>query len=192
MSLVFLSLFYLCTSALPTCMSVPHVCVWCLWRPEGGVNSSGIEVTDGWEPPCRLETEPGSSGRAAKSLNRRLLLSTPHSVVTVAIYQRLPLLSTPGISSRFLLSLCFHRSGLSMPSLSLEMYVSPPALSNIPSPHAALPEPTFSDPYLGSHLPIPPALTHSNPKLSTTGLHMLLSRSSEASCFLGFLFSTSS
>lgn len=140
----------------------------------------------GWKlSPGPLEEQPSL-------LTEGCFFQPPHSVVTVAIYQRLPLLSTPGISSRFLLSLCFHRSGLSMPSLSLEMYVSPPALSNIPSPHAALPEPTFSDPYLGSHLPIPPALTHSNPKLSTTGLHMLLSRSSEASCFLGFLFSTSS
>jgi E3 ubiquitin-protein ligase NEDD4 len=39
-------------SVLPACMSVHHMHTWCLWRPEEGVGSPGIGVTDSCELPC--------------------------------------------------------------------------------------------------------------------------------------------
>jgi hypothetical protein len=37
-----------------------HLCVWCTWGPEKGVESSGIGVTDGYELPCGCqELNPG-------------------------------------------------------------------------------------------------------------------------------------
>jgi len=36
---------------LPACMSIHHVCAWCLWKPEG-VTHSGTRVTNGRALPC--------------------------------------------------------------------------------------------------------------------------------------------
>ena len=53
---------------LPVCMSVYHVHAGCSRRPEEGIKSSGTEVIDSCELPCRCwEIQPRSSGRAATS-----------------------------------------------------------------------------------------------------------------------------
>ena len=39
-------------SILPACMSVHHVCAWCLWRSEDDVGSSGAGDTSVCEVPC--------------------------------------------------------------------------------------------------------------------------------------------
>jgi hypothetical protein len=39
----------MCLSVLPACASVHHFHAWCLQRPEEGVESSGIGVTDACE-----------------------------------------------------------------------------------------------------------------------------------------------
>lgn len=37
---------------LHACMYVPHMCVWCPWKPEEGVRTLGTGITDGCEPLC--------------------------------------------------------------------------------------------------------------------------------------------
>lgn len=53
------SIYFLCI--LPTCMSVRHVCAWCLSRPEVGIESSGTGVRGSCEPPWGCCWEPSSS-----------------------------------------------------------------------------------------------------------------------------------
>jgi hypothetical protein len=54
----------MCIGVLLACLSVHHVHVWCLWRPEEGVGFPRIP------PELKvIGTEPGSSGRAASALN---------------------------------------------------------------------------------------------------------------------------
>lgn len=31
-------------SVLPACLNVHHMCVWCLWRPEEGLDHLGLEL----------------------------------------------------------------------------------------------------------------------------------------------------
>lgn len=42
----------MCISALPACIYVCHVCVWCPQRSEGGIRSLGTEISDVCKPPC--------------------------------------------------------------------------------------------------------------------------------------------
>ena len=53
-------LVYVCVCVLSTCMSVHHVCAWCLKKPEDDVRTHGTGVTDSCEPPdvC-WELNPG-------------------------------------------------------------------------------------------------------------------------------------
>lgn len=40
-------------------MSVDHMHVWCLWRPEEGIRCPGIVVRDGYEPSyVSMEANP--------------------------------------------------------------------------------------------------------------------------------------
>ena len=42
------------------CLSMYHVCAWCLWWPEEGIGSPGTGVTDSCELPCGCwELNPG-------------------------------------------------------------------------------------------------------------------------------------
>lgn len=52
-----LCVFFMCMSVLSACMSVRHLHVWCLMRPEEGTGVPESGVTDVWEP----EMESGSS-----------------------------------------------------------------------------------------------------------------------------------
>jgi hypothetical protein len=36
----------MCMDALPACMSVYHICAWCLRKPEGGIELAGINSCD--------------------------------------------------------------------------------------------------------------------------------------------------
>jgi hypothetical protein len=49
---ILLSFFFMCGDILPACMSLYYICDWYPQRPEEGVRSPGIGVTDGCEPPC--------------------------------------------------------------------------------------------------------------------------------------------
>lgn len=52
---------YVYLFVLPVCMSVHHVCAWCLQRPGEGIRSSGTGFTDGCGSPCRCwESNLGS------------------------------------------------------------------------------------------------------------------------------------
>ena len=57
---------YLCTSVLPECMSVHHVCAWCQQRAEEGIRSPTTGVTGGcyWV----LGAIPSPSTRTARTL----------------------------------------------------------------------------------------------------------------------------
>ena len=61
----------------PVYMCVLCTCE-CLWKSEESVRSPGTAVTGGGEPTAQvLGTEPGSSARAANSLNNRALSQAP-------------------------------------------------------------------------------------------------------------------
>lgn len=56
-------------SVLPTCMSVYHMHVLCLWRPEVFGCPGTKSGTKWWQVAmCVLGTKPGSSARAAGDL----------------------------------------------------------------------------------------------------------------------------
>lgn len=43
-------------SDLLTYISVHHVCIWCPWRLEEGVISTGTGLMEGYEPPCGVSS----------------------------------------------------------------------------------------------------------------------------------------
>jgi hypothetical protein len=43
---IYLFLFYVHTSVLPTCVTMYHLHAWCMWRPEDGTGSPGNRVND--------------------------------------------------------------------------------------------------------------------------------------------------
>ena len=56
-------IYFICTSVLPTCMSVHHMHVWSLQRYEADVGAPGTGIRDGCESRYMcLEIEPKSSG----------------------------------------------------------------------------------------------------------------------------------
>lgn len=46
-------LLTLCKDVVLICMSVPHVCAWCLQKPEKNVGSPWARATDISELPCK-------------------------------------------------------------------------------------------------------------------------------------------
>lgn len=71
-SLTFFTSFYYMHKCLLVCMSVHHMHIRCLPRPEQGVRSLGTRVPGGWEAPCACRSSnPGSwkSNQCSKSLS---------------------------------------------------------------------------------------------------------------------------
>jgi hypothetical protein len=44
---IYIFLYFVCLSFLPTCVSVYHMHSWCPWKPEGGFRSPGTRVING-------------------------------------------------------------------------------------------------------------------------------------------------
>lgn len=42
--------FILCVTVLPVCMSMPHMCAWCLLRPKECIRYPVTKVMNGCEP----------------------------------------------------------------------------------------------------------------------------------------------
>lgn len=60
---------------LPSCVYVYTTCIYCSWRPEEGVGSSGTEGRDDCELPCELGIiSPISSVRTKRAVNSELSL----------------------------------------------------------------------------------------------------------------------
>lgn len=60
-----LFILFMHISTFPVCMSVFHMHVCCQWRPEEGLRSPGIGVSDGCEVPWTLEVDPWSFARTS-------------------------------------------------------------------------------------------------------------------------------
>lgn len=70
--------YFMCMSALPSCMYVYYMYAWCPWKTEEDIRSPGTGVTDGCKPPCRFwGTEPGSSARATSAFNHSCVSTAP-------------------------------------------------------------------------------------------------------------------
>lgn len=61
--------YFMCISILLACMSIHHVCPWCLWKPEETSESMNGNCGQLWITVWMLGTEPRSSIRAASTFS---------------------------------------------------------------------------------------------------------------------------